>query len=866
MKLNLFLPILFITILFFSCQNDNPPMNIIEAGVSKSLAEQRKANISDVGYELIFIIPEQLTDPIQGTNMISLDLKNTDSDLVIDFKNTSDVNAEIIVNKNKVTPRLEKEHIIIPKEYLEVGLNVIAIPFIAGEKALNRNEDFLYTLFVPDNARSAFPCFDQPNIKAKYLLTLSVPNGWEICTNYDLMNQEEKDGFQYYVFEETPPIPTYLFAFAAGKFQKITEIVGGREMTLYHRETNESKIKNNAFTVLDLHAKSLDWLEEYTGIPYPFKKFDFVLIPAFQFGGMEHPGAIFYKQRSLFLDENATVNQKMSRNSLIAHETAHMWFGDLVTMDWFDDVWLKEVFANFMAAKMVNPNFPEINHDLRFLARHQPTAYGEDRTEGTHPIQQQLDNLDQASLMYGRIIYQKAPVVMNQLEEMMGKQKFREGLQEYLKTFSFGNATWDDLIAIMDKRIDLDLKNWSQAWVKESGMPHLQADLQSKNGKITDYNLAIKNTTSGGSIWQQKASLVFSKNNKIERKLLTIKDKEMKVEALIGNDEPDFILPNASSNGYGYFEIDENSRDYLLENIHTIEDDVVKYAAWQSLWESMLRGKVKPQVLMQTIVKGLPHEKETIGLSARLGYLRTAYWGFFSEEEQRQLFPNLAKETWDMIGKTSDRNFKKSFYDTFVSIAQAGSKDEFLMYELWKKERTIDGLKLSENDRTTLAYELAVRNFKNTHDKKTSKDILKEQLENISNPDRQAAMKFVMPVFSEESTVRDEFFESLRSKENRQKEPWVQTAMQYLHHPLNAQQSEKYILPSLELVREIQKTNGIFFPKRWTATILNGHRSPEAAAIVKQFVTGLSDDYPVKLKNKILQAADMLERKANIND
>ena len=137
-------------------------------------------------------------------------------------------------------------------------------------------------------------------------------------------------------------------------------------------------------------------MEDYTGIPYPFGKFDFVLIPAFQFGGMEHAGTILYNASGLLLDESATQNQLLGRASVIAHETAHMWFGDLVTMRWFNDVWMKEVFANFMAAKIVNPSFPEVNHELRFLLSHYPAAYEVDRTPGTNPIRQPLANLNEA--------------------------------------------------------------------------------------------------------------------------------------------------------------------------------------------------------------------------------------------------------------------------------------------------------------------------------------------------------------------------------------------------------------------------------------------------------------------------------------
>jgi len=173
------------------------------------------------------------------------------------------------------------------------------------------------------------------------------------------------------------------------------------------------------------------------------------------------------------LDEAATQNQLLDRATTIAHETAHMWFGDLVTMRWFNDVWMKEVFANFMADKIVNPSFPSVNHELRFLLGHYPSAYGTDRTAGTNAIRQVLDNLDQAGQMYGPIIYDKAPIVMRQLEMIMGAGAFRDGLRDYLKTYQFGNATWLDLVRTLDTRTPRDLAAWSRAWVEERGRPSI---------------------------------------------------------------------------------------------------------------------------------------------------------------------------------------------------------------------------------------------------------------------------------------------------------------------------------------------------------------------------------------------------------
>ena len=214
-----------------------------------------------------------------------------------------------------------------------------------------------------------------------------------------------------------------------------------------------AKVARNRDAIFDLHAAALAWLEDYTGIPYQFGKFDFVLIPSFQFSGMEHPGAILYNASSMLLDESATENQMLNRASTISHETAHMWFGDLVTMRWFDDVWMKEVFANFMAGEDRESVVPR--HQPRTAVpgrRTIPSAYGVDRTGGTHPIRQPLDNLSDAGSQYGAIIYQKAPIVMRQLERLIGEDEMRDGLRAYLNAFEFGNATWLDLVRVLDER------------------------------------------------------------------------------------------------------------------------------------------------------------------------------------------------------------------------------------------------------------------------------------------------------------------------------------------------------------------------------------------------------------------------------
>ncbi|MEO8260777.1 MAG: M1 family aminopeptidase, partial [Acidobacteriota bacterium] len=325
-------------------------------GVPLALAEARARRISNLLYELHFSIPAEAAARIRGRARLRFMLTDAARPLVLDFVPPGPWRGQ--VNGRDVEFTAAPDHLVIEPRDLREGVNEIAIDFEAGDGSLNRNPEFMYTLFVPARARLAFPCFDQPDLKARYRLTLEIPAGWEALSNGGESGRQTAGDRQTLTFAETQPLPSYLFAFAAGRFQIETADRGGRRFRMFHRETDAAKVARNREAIFDLHAAALDWLERYTGIPYPFGKFDFLLVPSFQFGGMEHAGAIFYNAAGLLLDQSATQNQLLARASVIAHETSHMWFGDLVTMQWFNDVWMKEVFANFMAAKIVNPSFP----------------------------------------------------------------------------------------------------------------------------------------------------------------------------------------------------------------------------------------------------------------------------------------------------------------------------------------------------------------------------------------------------------------------------------------------------------------------------------------------------------------------------
>ena len=838
----------------------------LEKGVSKRLAIRRAAELQNVEYDFELKLVEE--GPISATVVVGFDLTRSSRSIVLDFSPAADKLKKFEVNGAAAEPRVGQEHIQFAGTLFQEGRNEIRIEFEAGEQSLNRNPDFLYTLLVPDRARTLFPCFDQPDLKAKFKLKLSLPYAWTASANGPVIQEREdrERGWRSIEYGQTKPISTYLFAFAAGKFERVERKIHGRTVSLLHRESDEEKVARNLDDIFALHELSLEWMEQYTDIEYPFEKFDFVLIPSFQYGGMEHIGNIFYNADQLFLDKSATKNQKLNRASLIAHETAHMWFGNLVTMKWFDDVWLKEVFANFMAAKIVHPSFPDIDHNLGFLMKHHPSAYNEDRTEGTYPIQQKLDNLNNAGTLYGRIIYMKAPIVMRQLETLIGPRQLQQGLREYLTRFSYKNAVWDDLIQILDKKTKTDLGEWSSIWVKAGGVPETGSD---KTGQTDDdvQFITSSNRTADGRSWLQQLDACISREGKIEKRRI------QSGESLAVKPGYDFVLISGSELGYGYFKLDSKSLRFLKTHVHEVQDPLVRGAAYLQLFETMLReGKVKneagvqvpakltPQVYMETLLVGLREETEPLNRQNLLSQAQTVYWKFLSPSERAGFAQRLESHLWKWVEdgwegrEPCSEDAKSAYYKTLVRVAQTSQSIERLLNYL-ENQTAPTGVILAEADYMNLAYELALRL------PEQADAILNSQLARIQNEDRKRKFSFVSPALSPAQAVRDQFFETLKEPGNRRPERWALDGLHYLHHPLRAASSEKYLLPSLELLEEIQSTGDIFFPKRWLVETFSGHRSSAAARTVRDFLKS-RPDYSPNLRNKILQAADLLFRVA----
>ena len=821
------------TLLLSSCQTHEKKNKLYEEGISLELAQLRKQEIKELKYGLSFSIPKQKQEAVEGEARISFLLQRP-QEIILDFRESADKIKEVSVNGQPSEYTFLNEHLVLPEASTIEGKNEVHICFTAGDQSLNRNEEYLYTLLVPDRARTVFPCFEQPNLKAEFTLQLEVPAEWEAVSNSSIASEENINGRKHIAFLPTEPLSTYLFSFVAGKLKKVEYADGERILTAYHRETDAKKMAQLDI-IFQQVAASLHWLEEYTDIPYPFAKYSFIILPGFQYGGMEHTGATLYNDTRMFLSEHPTLDEELARAKLIAHETAHMWFGDYVTMDWFNDVWTKEVFANYFAACITEPLFPNVNHSLNWIKTYTSASLAEDRTPGSNSIRQPLDNLRNAGLIYGNIIYNKAPVMMQKLVEIMGEEAYQEGIREYLKTYAYGNATWDDLIAILDAKTEEDLATFSDVWVNQKGMPHI-----SFTNRCGQLEIRQRDPLNRGLLWPQSFQITFQGAEESTSVEVNLTNETYSITVPLGTQA---ILPNTDGRGYGLFIPDEESRKWMLTHWQETSDDTARQSLLMSLYENYQHRLISDREWMEALINGLKSEKNVLIASTLCGYLGTplSQLGQASWEE----------EIWEWSEKHPLASCRLQLIRCLISNARAPKSIDKL-YQLWKEQ---SHPMLNERDYMTLAYELAL------HCPERYENLRNTQRERITNPDRRRQFDFIVQAVTPDTLQMDAFFQSLMKAENRRIEPWAASALAYLNHPLRQSYAVKYIRPGLEVLEEVQRTGDIFFPKNWASALLRNHKSKKAYQEVQAFFEA-HPGYSPLLKNKILQAAWPLYREA----
>ena len=585
-------------------------------GIDRDMARARAERVGNVSYRLQFsLVPG--SGEVTGSAEVRFTLPGKSGpqpDLVLDFAGRAI--EDIRVNEREPLPPLtvRNGHVVLPGAMLQTGENRFRAKVRADAAPTGApvtvyrdptdGSEYWYTLVVPADAHRLYPCFDQPDVKARFQLLLEVPTAWRSVANGATVHEELVDTDRKLVrFVPTLPISTYLMAFAAGPFA----VADGPRLEgpgfeakpvprLYQRPSQQQHTDEDL--LFRMHADGLRWMTQCFGVPYPFRKLDIVLLPGFPYGGMEHAGAIFYRESALSFDHPPTESELVRRSTLVHHEIAHQWFGNLVTMRWFDDLWLKEGFATFLGYQCMEELEPQRRSWLRFLQRVKPRAYEVDGTAGTVPVYQSLQNLADAKSAYGPIVYNKAPAVLRELHERLGKEAFREGLSAFLQQHAFGAAEWQDLADALGKAGSTNLSRWSERWLLSPSMPQVRVVLETDaQGTVTSARVEQQSTGAEGT-WPLALEVRWlDREGTWHTGRVAGEASTIALPALVGRPMPWCVLPNPGDVAYGQFVPDPASRTWLVANVAQEPDPLVRAVALQALLESVRECELDPQAL-----------------------------------------------------------------------------------------------------------------------------------------------------------------------------------------------------------------------------------------------------------------------------
>ncbi|MGA8162869.1 MAG: M1 family aminopeptidase [Acidobacteriaceae bacterium] len=848
----------FVLTTFTSAQTSVPD------GIPRALAQSRAARVFDLHYELHFtLIPH--APSAAATEQITFNLSDASKPLVLDFRDGSI--SSLVLNKTQIAATIDHGHLILPVADLHSGANVVEAKFTANiapaGKAITRFDDhddgseYLYTLFVPMDASMAFPCFDQPDLKGRFALTLNAPESWSVISNTSPASTTSLGTAKQTHFAETEPIPTYLFAFAAGPFVNVHPTPG--LPNVWVRKSKAAAAASEVPEVQTTAADGIRYLSTYFAQPFPFPKYEMVLIPGFAYGGMEHAGATFLREESVLFRTAPTADNRLGRQILVLHELTHQWFGDFTTMRWFDDLWLKEGFAQYMAYHALADLRPDDNIWQHFYLSIKPAAYAIDETQGTTPIYQDIPNLDDAKSAYGAIVYSKAPAVLRQLNYILGEAAFRRGLQLYLAAHKYGNATWQDLIDAFQSASGRNLAAWSDMWIRHRGMPRVDTAWTCSDGHLASLRLTQTPVLGGTDVWPIATEIALGYSNGSVQALRADLDSQS-AEIPLGSATrpcPQYVFSNHDDHAYGLFPLDTKSRAAVLPQLATrgpaASDLFRRTLLWGSLWDSVRLADLDPALYTRTALAALPAEHDESLAASLLAHTETSLHRYLSGATERELLPRAAALAADRSINEPDHDLRIVWFRALSGLS-SDAAGRTVLKDLLDGTRAIPGVTLRQQDRWSLVTALIAYNDPDAN------AVFEEEKKRDPSGDGLKYAWIAQAARPDAATKQHYFNEYLHDPDRS--EDWIESSLSAFNYWNQSALTAPYIDPALAALPQIKRERKIFFLVAWLDAFLDNQQSPSSLATVENYLKTQHPDPDLRLK--ILQAEDELQRTVRI--
>ena len=467
------------------------------------------------------------------------------------------------------------------------------------------------TQFEPTDARRAFPCWDEPNKKATFDVTLVIPSHLTAVCNTSIASESAEGSDKKRVqFAETPPMSTYLLAFVVGELESIEDTADSG--TLLRIWTTPGKSEQGRFA-LETAKRLLAYYNEYFGVPYPLEKLDQLAIPDFAAGAMENWGAITYREVALLFDaENSSPRARQLIAEVVAHEMAHMWFGDLVTMDWWNDLWLNESFASWMATKAVDHLYPEWDLWTQFVSSDVNAGLGLDGLESSHPIEQEVKDPAEINQLFDAISYQKGSSILRMLEQFLGPEQFRKGLRRYISEHLYKNATGNDLWSAMQEETGQPVVAMMESWINQVGYPVLNVDVNRADTVsigLTQQRFLYSGPNQDPTLWQIPVRATVQ--GMTEPVSMVMSNREAALEAQPPHGISDFwVKVNSQQTGFYRVQYKQEDLTRLIPAVESLELPTADRLGLQADAYALARAGLVPATRFLDLARAYGQETE----------------------------------------------------------------------------------------------------------------------------------------------------------------------------------------------------------------------------------------------------------------
>ncbi|PQZ87359.1 aminopeptidase N [Arthrobacter sp. MYb227] len=510
-------------------------------------------------------------------------------------------------------------------------------------------QTYCYTQFEPADARRVYANFEQPDLKAPFTFIVRAPQGWHVASNQSPAHLEDHgNGTMTTHFAPTLPISTYITTVLAGPYFVATDsysrtLADGTELVIPLNASCRASIAKHfdAQNILDLTKQGLDFFHELFEYPYPWGKYDSAFVPEYNLGAMENPGLVTFTENYVFTSR-ATEGQHETRANTIMHEMVHMWFGDLVTMNWWDDLWLKESFADYIGTLAVDEGTSFSTAWITFANRRKGWAYVADQLPTTHPIVADITDLEAAKQNFDGITYAKGASVLKQLAAYVGQEAFRDASREYFRKHEFANTSLADFLTVLEDVSGRNMDAWAKAWLQSAGVPVLGLSITEADGLTTAASLTQSGTDpiTGTPIEHPHVlnvglfDLVDGKLSRTASHAVELTGNGVSLDFLVGSQRPDLILPNDGDATYAMVCFDERSLATLLKHLSSLSDPLARATCWAALW-NMVRDAKLPAAAFLTAVRTHAHAVTEASVYSLLLEQATTAIGSFLPPAQR---------------------------------------------------------------------------------------------------------------------------------------------------------------------------------------------------------------------------------------